>query len=111
MLPPPQAAIMRTTSNPAASGKNTARQRLGPNRRQLQAIHATPVKNTQSSNQGRGASLSGRVGGSVRGPIRVWAVVVTLTVIFVAVLLGVTVLGETVQVAPAGAPVQVKVTV
>jgi hypothetical protein len=41
----------------------------------------------------------------------VGAVVATLTVIFCVVLLGVSELGVTVQVAPVGAPVQVKVTV
>jgi hypothetical protein len=48
--------------------------------------------------------------GRERGALTEAAVVVTLTVIFVAELPGVTGLGETVQVASEGAPVQVKVT-
>jgi hypothetical protein len=51
------------------------------------------------------------LGGSKRGPIRDGAVVVTVTVILVAVVPGATVAGETEQVASEGAPVQVKVTV
>jgi uncharacterized lipoprotein YbaY len=53
-----------------------------------------------------GAGGSGRE----RGALSEGAVVVTLTVIFVAELPGVSVLGETVQVASEGAPVQVKFT-
>ena len=47
----------------------------------------------------------------MRGPKSDGAVVVTLTVMFVAVVPGMSVLGETEQVASEGAPVQVKVTV
>jgi hypothetical protein len=55
---------------------------------------------------------SGGTGGSgrERGALSEGAVVVTLTVTFVAELPGVSVLGETVQLASEGAPVQVKLT-
>ena len=49
--------------------------------------------------------------GRERGTLTEGAVVVTLTVTFVAELPGVIVLGETVQVASEGAPAQVKLTV
>jgi len=56
---------------------------------------------------------SGRTGGRgrERGTLSEGAVVVTVTVTFVAELPAVTGFGETVQVASEGAPVQVKLTV
>jgi len=57
---------------------------------------------------GKRGGTGGR--GRERGAPTEGAVVVTLTVIFVAELPGVTGLGETVQVASEGAPVQVKLT-
>lgn len=57
---------------------------------------------------GKRGGTGGR--GRERGAPTAGAVVVTLTVIFVAELAGVTGLGETVQAASEGAPVQVKLT-
>ena len=60
----------------------------------------------------RGPGKGGLTGGSgrERGALSEGAVVVTLTVTFVAELPGVTGFGETVQVASEGAPVQVRLT-
>jgi hypothetical protein len=59
-----------------------------------------------------GAGKSGLTGGRCRerGALSDDAVVVTVTVIFVAELLGVSVVGATVHVAFEGAPVQVRLT-
>jgi hypothetical protein len=59
-----------------------------------------------SPGDSRGAGGSGRE----RGTLNEGAVVVTLTVTFVAELPAVTEVGETVQVASEGAPLQVKLT-
>jgi hypothetical protein len=74
--------------------------------------HVTAARAKASINRPLRPGDSGGTGGSgrERGALREGAVVVTLTVIFVAELPGVSALGETVQVASEGAPVQVKLT-
>jgi hypothetical protein len=119
-LLPPHAAIARISNNPAANGKKTVRQRLGPKRRQAQAIHAKPVNKTQSVNKGRrvgsrggvGRTNRGGAGGAMRGPIIAELVVVTLSVTVCAELVGVIEAGVNVQATPGGSvPVQAKVMV
>jgi hypothetical protein len=75
-------------------------------------IHATDARTEASINRLPSAGEKGGTGGSGResGALVEGAVVVTLTVTFVAELPGVTGLGETVQVVSEGAPVQVKLT-
>jgi hypothetical protein len=74
--------------------------------------HAIAARTKASINRPLRPGARGGTGGSgrERGTLSEGAVVVTLTVIFVAELPGVSVLGETVQVASEGAPVQVKLT-
>jgi len=75
-------------------------------------VHAMAARIKANINRplrpGKRGGTGGR--GRERGAPTEGAVVVTLTVIFVAELPGVTGLGETVQVASEGAPVQVKLT-
>jgi hypothetical protein len=86
---------------------------LTPGWFQRPTAHAIAVRTKASINRSLRPVNCGGSGGSgrERGAISEAAVVVTLTVIFVAEPPGVTGLGETVQVASEGAPVQVKVTV
>jgi hypothetical protein len=75
-------------------------------------VHAAAARTKASINRLFSPGEKGGTGGSgrERGALTEGAVVVTLTVIFVAELPGVTGLGETVQVASEGAPAQVKLT-
>jgi hypothetical protein len=72
--------------------------------------HAIAARAKASMNRPLRPGDRGGAGGSgrERGAVTEGAVVVTLTVTFVAELPGVSVLGETVQVASEGAPAQVK---
>ena len=74
--------------------------------------HAIDARTKATINRPLRPSDSGGAGGSgrERGALNEGPVVATLTVIFVAELPGVTGLGETMQVASAGAPLQAKVT-
>jgi hypothetical protein len=74
--------------------------------------HAIAVRTNASINRPLRPGDRGGAGGSrrERGALTEAAVVVTLTVILVAELPGVTGLGETVQVASEGAPAQVRLT-
>ena len=74
--------------------------------------HAIAARSKASINTPLRPGDSGGGGGRgrERGTLTEGAVVVTLTVIFVAELPAVTGFGETVQVASEGAPVQVKLT-
>jgi hypothetical protein len=74
--------------------------------------HAIAARTKASINRSLRPGDTGGTGGSgrERGALAEGAVVVTLTVIFVAELPGVTGVGGTVQVASEGAPVQVKLT-
>jgi len=74
--------------------------------------HAIAARANASINRPLKPGDKGGSGGSGRecGALAEGAVVVTLTVILVAEVPGVTGLGETVQVASEGAPVQVKLT-
>jgi hypothetical protein len=74
--------------------------------------HAIAVRTKASTNRPPKPGERGGAGGRCleRGAFAEGAVVVTLTVTLVAELPGVTRLGETVQVASEGAPLQVKLT-
>jgi hypothetical protein len=110
--PPPQPAIAKISSNPAASVTNTAQGRLTRGCRRLRTTQARPERSTASRSDPVRQGESGGAGGSSRerGALIEGAVVVTLTVTFVAELPAVNGFGETVQVASEGAPVQVKAT-
>jgi len=114
LLPPPPhpAASARVSNNPEASGTIVDRHRLTPGRFRRPMAHAINARTKASISRPLRPGDRGGAGGSgrERGALSEGAVVVTLTVIFVAELPGVSVLGETVQVASEGAPVQVKFT-
>jgi len=76
-------------------------------------VHAVNARAKASIHRPLRPLDNGGVGGRCRecGALTEAAVVVTVTVTFVAELPAVTAFGETVQVASDGAPVQVKVTV
>jgi hypothetical protein len=86
--------------------------RLTPGWFRRPMAHAIVARTKASMNRPLRPGDRGGTGGSgrERGALTEAAVVVTVTVTFVAELPGVIVLGETVQVAPEGAPVQVKPT-
>ncbi|MGD1158567.1 MAG: hypothetical protein ABSA41_22460 [Terriglobia bacterium] len=110
--PPPHAAIARVSNNPAASVRNVARRRLTSGWHQPRTVQTTAAKAKASMTKPTGPGKSGLAGGRgrERGALTEGAVVVTVTVIFVAELPGVSVLGDTVQVDFEGAPAQVKLT-
>src|SRR5271157_763945 len=111
--PPPHPATARVSDNPAASSAIVDCHGLTPGWVLFSMTHAIAARIRASINRlvrpgGRGGT-SGR--GRDRGALIEAAVVVTVTVTFVAELPAVSGFGETVQVASEGAPVQVKVTV
>ena len=114
LLPPPPhpAASARVSNNPEASGTIVDRHRLTPGWFRRPMAHAIAVRTKASINRPLRRGDRGGTWGRcrVRGALTEAAVVVTLTVTFVAEPPGVTGLGETVQVASDGAPEQVKLT-
>jgi len=108
--PPPHPASARVSNNPEASGTIVDSHRLTPGWFRRPMAHAIAVRTKASINKPLRRGNRGETGGSgrKRGALTEAAVVVTLTVTFVAELPGVNGLGETVQVASDGAPEQVK---
>src|SRR5208337_248779 len=110
--PPPHPASARVSNNAEASGTIVDRLRLTPGCSRRPMAHAINARTMASINRPLRPGERGGSGGSgrERGRLTEGAVVVTLTVTFVAELPGVNGLGETVQVASEGTPVQVKLT-
>ena len=108
-----QPASASASSNPAASGRNAACHRPAPQILRRANAHAIAARTKASINKSLRPVESGGAGGTgpEGGALIEAAVVVTVTVTLVAELPSDAGLGETVQVASEGAPVQVKLTV
>jgi hypothetical protein len=111
--PPPQPASASVSSNPAASGTREDCHRLTPSWFRRLIVQAIAGSANASINRPPRPGDKGRTGGRgrERGAPADAAVVVTVTVTFVAELPTVNGFGETVHVASEGAPVQARLIV